>query len=349
MSEQATVSTVPANAPPRAFSPPPGDVVDPVTRLPSQGSFEGPLGRVDYSLLGRSLPFRVAHEKAWYYVAIATPELFIGVAILRFGYIASTFGFLFERAPSGGPTGHFLADRSQLAPPFSAKYLHEEGIRLHLLNQLARFERAPVPGAWDFEVALGDFRLMARLSSDGAPPPVSAVSSLGDGLVQATEKRALLSVEGEAEVAGRRFALDGGFGGFDRSHGFLPRHTVWRWAFAMGRADTGEAIAFNLVDGFVGDAECCVWVDGKLHPVGMGQFSFEPDRLLRPWRVRSACGAIDLEFEPGDIHAEHQDLALVKTRFVQPAGAYSGKITVAGRTYTLSRVLGVTEDQDALW
>src|SRR6185369_3904164 len=124
----------------------------------------------------------------------------------------------------------------------------------------ARFERAPGAGAFDLEVGLGDFRVQARISGALKPPPISAVAALGDGLVSATEKRALLSVAGEASVGGRRFSLDQGLAGFDRSHGYLPRQTVWRWAYAMGIADSGEKIAINMVDSFVGESECAVWV-----------------------------------------------------------------------------------------
>ena len=87
----------------------------------------------------------------------------------------------------------------------------------------------------------------------------------------------------------------------------------------------------------------------KAYPVGEEGFSFAPGRALRPWRITTGCGSVDLMFEPGDIHAEHQNLGLVKTRFLQPAGAYSGKLKVGGRTVTIKRVLGVAEDQDATW
>lgn len=333
----------------RAFSPPPSDVIDPATRLPLLGSYEGPLPHVDYAPLRRSLPFRLAREKAWYYVALASPQVIVGVAVLRFGYVASTFAFLFQRGVPSGPVGRFLADESTLAPPFAARYAGDDGITFRLLDRSVRFERAPGARAFDLEVSLGDLRVKARISGELTPPPISAVAALGDGLVHATEKRALLHASGEAEVAGRRFSLNDALAGFDRSHGFLPRHTVWRWAYALGHTTDGVKIAFNLVDGFVGEAECAVWVDDKVYPIGEAQFLFEPGRPLRPWRIVTRCGAVDLRFEPGDVHAEHQDLGLVKTRFVQPVGAYSGTIRVGGRTHALAGVLGVVEDQDARW
>ncbi len=236
-----------------------------------------------------------------------------------------------------------------LAPPFAARYAGDDGIALRWLGQTSRFERVAGTAAFDLEVDMPGFRVQARVSGAQRPSPISAVAALGDGLVNATEKRVLLPVEGEATIAGKRFSLDGAFGGFDRTHGYLPRRTTWRWAFAMGRTETGEPIAFNLVEGFVGEAECAVWLGDEIFPVGEARFTFDPDRALRPWRVTTTCGALDLTFDPGDIHAEHQDLGLVKTRFLQPVGAYSGTITVGGRTVKLTGVLGVVEDQDATW
>lgn len=336
-------------APVRALSSPPSDAVDPATRLPMLGSYEGPLPRVDLGLLGRSLPFRIAHEKAWYYVALASPEIFVGVGILRFGYAASTFAFLFERGRPGGTPGRFLADRSHLGPPFIATYDGDGGIAFRLGQRVARFQRAPGARAFDLEVLLGDLHVHARLSGDLTPPPISAIAALGDGLVHVTEKRALLSVEGEVEIAGRRFGLDGAHSGFDRSHGYLPRRTIWRWAYALGRTAAGDSIGVNLVDGFVGEAECAVWINDRLFPVGEGRFLFDPGSPLKPWRLRSACGSVDLTFEPGDLHAEHQNLGLIKTRFVQPVGVFNGTVKAGGRTHVLERVLGVVEDQDATW
>lgn len=348
MSETTAPTAVPA-VPSRVFSPPPLDVVDPATREPRVGSYEGPLPPVDLGVLGRSLPFRIAHEKAWYYVAIASPDVFIGAGILRFGYVASTFAFLLERGPASGPSGHFLADRTHLAPPFSAKYRGDRGISFRSGRHVARFERASEADAFDLEIALDGFHVRATVSSSLTPPPISAVALLGDGLVHVTEKRALLSVTGEAELGGRSFALDQALAGFDRSHGYLARRTTWRWAYALGHTDAGERIAINLVDGFVGAAECAVWIGDKVYPVGEASFLFDLGRPLLPWRVRSSCGSVDLTFEPGDIHAEHQDLGLVKTRFVQPVGAFSGTVRAGGRTHKLTRTLGVVENQDATW
>ena len=110
-------------------------------------------------------------------------------------------------------------------------------------------------------------------------------------------------------------------------------------------------MALNLVQGFVGEPECAVWVDGELHPRARGRdrrtTSASP---LAPWSVRTAGGEVDLRFEPGAIHAEEHDFGVVASRFLQPAGSFTGTIRLPGRApLELDRVLGVVEDQAVTW
>ena len=150
-------------------------------------------------------------------------------------------------------------------------------------------------------------------------------------------------------MRGQRRPLLGAVGAYDYTHGLLARRTMWRWAFALGRAKTGERVAFNLVQGFVGEPECAAWVDGELFPLTEGRFAFDRERPLAEWRVSTADGAVDLKFAPAGMHSEDKNLGLIASKFVQPGGVYSGTRRVGGKTLVLERVLGVTEDQDVLW
>ena len=178
-----------------------------------------------------------------------------------------------------------------------------------------------------------------------------------------TEKRALLAARGEVTVHGQRRSLHDALGGYDYTHGLLARRTKWRWAFALGRAKTGERVAFNLVQGFVGEPECAAWVNGDVFPLREGRFELDRDEPLAEWRVSTADGAVDLRFKPGAMHSDHKNLGVVASRFVQPVGVYAGTMrlggsavggssaaaAMAGRELVLEGVLGVTEDQDVLW
>ncbi len=169
--------------------------------------------------------------------------------------------------------------------------------------------------------------------------------------VSTTEKRALLTARGELLVGRHRQPLLGGLAGYDYTYGLLARRTAWRWAFALGRAKSGERVAQipTSCRGSSGEPECTAWVEGEVFPLREGRFSFDPDQPLAEWRVSTADGAVDLRFKPGGMHAEDKNLGLISSHFVQPAGAYTGTLRVGGRSSSSMRVLGVTEDQDVLW
>lgn len=336
----------------RPLAPPPRVIVDPETRLPAFGSYRGDLPEVDLRPLGMGPLFAFAHEKRWVYVTIAAGELLLGFIILRLGYAANHFAFAFDRAE-----GRMLVEHTSLTLPLLCKVADRAGAgcsaRYHQPLERTRAKLSRGIGASAYVVALRspELTLDARLETASAPPPIGAVASVGGPtLVQVTAKHALLSVSGTAIIDGKRRSLDGGLAGVDYSHGYLPRRTQWRWAFVHGRARSGERVGVNLVQGFVGEPECAVWIDDALYPVGEGRISFNEARPLDPWEVRSSDGAVDLRFEPGALHAEHRDLLVVSSDYVQPVGSFSGSIEVPGRgRIELERALGVVEDQHVVW
>lgn len=335
----------------RTLSERPTSVFDPVTRALRAGSFRGGVGRVDPALAGKGRMFRVAHEKRWVYAAVAADELLVTAAVVRLGYVANCFAFAFDRA-----AGRMVGKYSAVAPPVAANVGDTGGDGCHAsfgwLGARVSIERGLGERDYRLEVRTPDLRVSARLSTETMPPPIGAVASLAGpaGLFNATEKGVLMPTVGEAIAGGRHYDLDGGLAGYDYTSGLLARHTAWRWAFALGRARGAERVALNLVQGFVGEPECAVWIDGELHPLSEGRIDYEPGKPLSPWTVKTADGEVDLRFEPGDLHAEERNYKLIASRFIQPAGSYTGTIRLPGRDpIELDRVLGVVEDQDVLW
>ena len=159
----------------------------------------------------------------------------------------------------------------------------------------------------------------------------------------------LLPSTGSATIEGRKFSLDSGVAGYDYTHGMLNRHTTWRWAFALGRTKEGIPIAFNVVQGYVGEPECAVWIGNELVGVGEGRFEFDRATPLSEWRIRTSDKVLDVKFAPGAMHADKKNLGLVRSDFVQPVGTYSGTIRIGDRVHELENVLGVAEDQNVVW
>ncbi len=330
-------------AAPRVLSAPPADVVDARTGTPRLGSFRGGLPRVDWSAASGPLT-RLRRHKRWVYVALATDDVYVGLAVLRMGYAASAFVYAYDAG-----TRRLLARRSWVARPSASDVGDRGGVdcRASFRTGEARIDVEPLKRV---RLATRGLELEAELDAATAPPALGAVAEVAPGRFDATEKRALLGIRGTLRIGGRAIALDGGLGGYDFTSGLMPRRTRWRWGFALGRDTGGEPFALNLVEGFAGEAECAVWTRGELLPLAEGRFTFDRERPASPWRVGTADGAVDLTMTPGEVHAEKREMLVARSRFVQPCGAWSGSIALPGRPpLVVGRALGVTEDQDVTW
>lgn len=329
----------------RTLGTPPTSVVgsDGVIRF---GSFRGSLPYVDLSPVGKPFPYRILHHKKWVYLALASSDLFVGMAVVDLGYATNAFGFVYDR------DGGMLVDRSTIGH-FGSGAVSDSllgGAIARFSVGKTRIELARRGDELEIDGAFGpDLEIRARIDARVTHPALSVIGPIPSGVVNATEKHALLPVRGTLGVRGSRRSLDGAFAGWDYTHGYLARHTQWRWGYLLGHTKQGQRVGMNLVQGFLGETECAVWLDDELHPVGEGRFEFDAHSPLNPWRIRTTCGAVDLRFTPGGMHAEQKDFKLLRSKFVQPVGTYEGTITVGKTTATLERVLGVAEDQDVLW
>jgi hypothetical protein len=326
-------------AAPRAF-------VHPSTGEPAFGSYTGPLPPVELGRLG--LAARVAKRKRWVYASLTTDELWISLAIVRTGYAATAFAFAYDLVGK-----RMLVDGSVLGPAFAARVASDA----HAQGELARFALGKTRvvltrrgTTLDVTLRMRDLVVDASMDEATGPPAITAIAPVGapgEGLLNATEKRALLAVRGRAECAGRARSLDGGLGGYDYTHGLLARHTMWRWGFGLGRAEGGERFGFNVVQGFVGEAECAAFLGDEVVPLAEPRFHFDVASPDGPWRLEG--DGLDLAFKPGAMHQENTQLVLIRSRFVQPVGTFSGTVRVGERDVRVEGLPGVVEDQDVLW
>ncbi|MCA9586294.1 MAG: DUF2804 family protein [Myxococcales bacterium] len=326
----------------RTLSPAPTSLFDPAAGTLRHGSFEGPLPAFDARAAGRLR--RVATRKAWLYGAVTTDELWISFCVVHLGYASNAFVFVYDVA-----RGAMLVDRTAIAAPWQARV----GDDPHRPGPLATFRGRGLSLSTSCDGASlvvsarsTDVDLDARLSAAAAPPAISAIASLGGGRYNTTEKRAPLTVTGRARVGARDVPLDGALGGYDYTCGLLERRTRWRWAFGLGAVD-GEPFAFNLVQGFVGEAECAAFADGRVTPLAEAAIEVGSPSPEDPWRVRG--DGYDLTFLPGGVHAQHTNLGVVRSKFIQPVGTFSGTMRVGDRERTLEALPGVVEDQDVVW
>jgi Protein of unknown function (DUF2804) len=333
---------------------------------PRFGTYEGGLDEVRLDGLAEpyGLPFttRMLRHKKWFYGFAATDEVAVLSAVADLTYTANAFVLAVDLKSK-----QLLVDEGFLGAPKPLVHVSDRpngGFAAHYRAPTGRFEiRRPAGDAryhWTTELGLplpfrsAPFSLQCDLLTAGGPPPLTVIAPVeGGGTVNVTQKWAGLQCFGSLEHKGRRWTMDGGVGGFDYTHGYLARNTVWRWAFGCGRLGDGTPIGFNLVEGFNETRddvnENALWVDGQLLPLGRARFTFRRDDPLEPWTMETRDGALNLTFKPIAAHREQKDLILVKSRFVQPVGLYEGSIKVGGKTYGISAVPGVAEDQDILW
>jgi hypothetical protein len=335
------------------------------------GAFEGSLEVVDWaevragealgpvaSALARAK--RLLQHKRWWYAAVSTPEVLVSTAIVHLGYVVNAFVFAADL-----PGRRLLFQRSFLGlPGLSATIAPRPGAgasaSFRARGAHIGLARGGVSGApCTLRVRVAGLSLDAALEVTGTRPLswIGPIRGGEGGLANCTQKIAGAPVSGRLVVHGRDVPLDGALGGLDFTDGLLARETAWRWAFAQGAATSGEIIGLNLVEGFnepgatpeTALGEDAVWIGGRPCPLGPARFDHDRDDPHRPWRVTTACGAAELRFTPGGRHAETHDLGLARSRFLQVAGTWDGRITLDGVERNLVRVPGVAEDQAVRW
>jgi hypothetical protein len=123
----------------------------------------------------------------------------------------------------------------------------------------------------------------------------------------------------------------------DDTAGYHERHTRWRWSAGVGTAVDGRALAWNLVDG-VNDpprgSERTVWVDGAAHEVGAVSFAHD----------LSCVG--DLRFSEESSRSRNENRLVVRSRYRQPFGAFSGELPGG---IAVAEGYGVMEAHEAAW
>lgn len=323
---------------------------------PRLGAYAGALARTGLERrAARGLEARlarVARLKRWRYAIVVSDDVLAAAAVVEGGYFSGAFAWAVDRR-----TGAILGDRSATGLPRVQGRVDDRPT-----DGRARFSggglEVDIEGAgdgWRVGFRVGDaLHLDAQLARAAVPAPFTLVAPVPDGGVRATLKAAPLAVTGLVRARGRTFPLEGALGGVDHTAGLLARETAWRWAFGLGRAG-GAPAAFNLCEGFPGippgDSGENVALAGqgpvRLPPVS---FAFDRERPMSPWRVTSADRSVALDFRPQAVHREDRDLGIVRTRFAQVAGEFTGSVSVpGGGTLEVAGWPGVVEDHWALW
>jgi hypothetical protein len=329
----------------RGLSGPPSSVVDDAGRV-QFGNYVGQLERVDWepALKQTSRLWRLLHRKTWQWVGISGPRCVLAVAIIDAGVVANAFAYVFDREEK-----RLLRDLSFLGVPRLQVRVADhvgEGASSWFRSVRTCFRLRHEGTAWSIEAdAPGGFHVRANVDASAPARTLCAIAPiLGGGVANCTHKTMCLPATGTVEVGGRRFDLEGHTAAFDHTSGILARDTRWRWACA-----SGPRIGFNLVEGFNGAVENAVWLDGRILPVGEAMIDYDPTRPRNEWRVRTACGRVDLVFTPEGGRQQNLDVGVMASLYQQPIGVFRGTVQAPDGSAIPVEQVGVTEAHQARW
>ena len=152
-----------------------------------------------------------------------------------------------------------------------------------------------------------------------------------------TRKQGGIGVSGTLRLGGEAPRAVAGRAIIDDTSAYYERHTRWRWCAGVGSDPSGRALAWNLVEG-VNDppagSERTVWIDGVARETG--PVAIDPGL--------AHAGALRFHAEASREH--RQNLLVVRSRYRQPFGTFSGALpdgTVVADGF------GVMEDHDVWW
>jgi hypothetical protein len=242
--------------------------------------------------------------KRWRYVGAYGPDVMLCVAVARIGPVPMAWYAVWDRDQ------RTLVDHT----------LRRTGA-IHVEPGRVRVDDGPV--AIDLSV--------------GEDAGVETLSPHGDQYIW-TRKHAVRG-HGSVAVADRRHAIDAA-GIVDESAGYHARHTSWMWTAGVGVAESGAAVAWNLVTGVHDDPEASertVWVDGE--PRHVGPVTFDDLDGVRG-------DGVQLAFSGEATRARVDNLLLFSSSYEQPFGTFSGELPGAGR---LREGYGVMERHDVRW
>jgi hypothetical protein len=246
--------------------------------------------------------------KRWRYIGVYGPDLMCCFGVVTIAGLPQEFWAVWDR---------------------EAKVLRE---RTRFRRSAVRFDRGRVR-VRDRGVAID----LAFDERSGVPVEVTSVH--GSETIW-TRKRAGLEFSGSVVLDGVARTLRAR-GVIDDTEGRHARHTEWCWSAGVGTAEGGAPVAWNLVTG-VHDAptgsERAVWIDGI--PTDVAPVTFD----LPLTEIRGDGLALHCAHEA--VRERDDNLLLMRSRYAQPFGTFSGELPGGVR---LAEGYGVMERHDVHW
>jgi hypothetical protein len=335
------------------FAPPPATLVEHGHQ--HLGRFAGPPTRINlldapYHRLPR--PLRWWRLKEWQAFQIATPRLFINLALFDAKVMALLQVKVYDR------------ERGE-------KHLHERKLRpgaFRVADQLLdsrtayrdrrsglafrnRLRDGVVEIAVDVPVSADAPRIRGNLVVHAARGASQVVSLPFGGDVGMYSHKGMFPIEGELLIGDEQVTLGVGdsLALMDDHKGYYPYVMRWDWltsaAFVRGRP-----FGFNLTRNQCREPdqfnENCAWIGDRIGR--LPAVTFEREHARQPgerWRIRDRDGRVDLTFEPtvpGDVAV---NALVVESRYRGPFGVIRGRLEAEGLPgFDVDRWFGMGEE-----
>jgi hypothetical protein len=308
------------------------------------GAWRGPLQTFEHPASHHAL-WRWSHHKRWFYVTLQAAPWMLAAAVVDTGYAVQMHCMLAHLEP-----GQLKLHLRGLSPSIQGGALQSRnGDLVARAQQGERYLelRRLRGGEIYLNLTAPEATLRGRWEPSQVPALIAAAELAGGG-THLTHKTVAQRATLQGQMGAEALQIQG-WGGSDHSDGFVPRETRWNWVYFTGHTREGISISLNLVQGFLGACECVLWLGSQLITLGEGNMDVPDDPAL-PWRIRSACGRVDLTFQPRTLEVDRTDVMVARSHFVQAFGFFSGRLRVTGGDPLLIQGLpGVAEQQDVRW
>lgn len=305
------------------------------------GHFHGPPGRVNlldarYRGLPRAL--RRWRLKEWQAIQIATPSLFVNLALFDAKLLQLLQVKVYDRARA---TKH-LHERQLRPGAFRvADQLLDSVTAYRDRRSALRFSNRFSAGRIEIEVELAATRSCPQIAgrlvahTDRGASQVVSMPFTGD--IGMYSHKGMFPIEGELSIDGEqhRLTTDDALALLDDHKGYYPYVMRWDWVTSAQRGPDGHARGFNLTRNQCRDPdrfhENCAWLDDRC--VRLPAVTFEREAVRGPaerWHIRDREGRVALEFTPsvpGDVRL---NALVIESRYRGPFGHFSGRLAPDG-------------------
>jgi len=183
--------------------------------------------------------------------------------------------------------------------------------------------------------------------------PLVLVTRIDGGGPMYTHKN-ITPVEGSLRVGTTSISFDAvrDLAMLDVQKTAYPYRSFWKWVSIAGRDILGTLIGVNLcVNDRKDDEELnenCVWIDGRIHPLGSVRLEYE--RYMDEWRITTSCGTLDLRFVPETERCDRINALAILSDFHQVLGHYHGTISLPDEVdHSLEGMFGIAEHHVMRW